>query len=759
MSKAKRPPTSGYARIAQAEEEEDSSSDVEGDHHQNSLSNSQYAPIQPQRNAGMRVNGSGANSPNRKVLSGRRQRSNSGVDIKAINARFERWADEIAQKFKIKKQKDSSEDDPLEIHHSVFHAPDWLRPATAESLTLDYDVPSDRMTKLEFDDIVESVRTAIEMEVHPKLITQGSSGSYFALNTQGKVVGVFKPKDEEPYASRNPKWTKWIHRNLFPFFFGRACLIPNLSYISEAAAYVLDCQLRTNLVPYTDVVGLSSKSFHYDFWDRRAYYRKRKPFPEKQGSFQVFLKGFKDANIFLKENPWPDQHNTGSSADRAARKKKRRWAEDCRPSGPQSDGEDDDEQQGMSGQNDRRRGLWTPALQQSFREQLEKLVILDYIMRNTDRGLDNWMIKIDQKTQQATIVAEPPKLNGDVGEDSQPSDYTRQSMEGVDPYGRREPMSTVSRSNTPMPSGPTPTVTIGAIDNSLSWPWKHPDAWRSYPFGWLFLPVSLIGQPFSEATRRHFLPLLTSKQWWSDTQAALRACFSQDADFKERMYAKQIAVMKGQAWNVVETLKTPDLGPLELTRRARVCVWDDIVEIPIAVPLRAPSAEMRRKQQPGRQPRVDEEHEEMDITALSTPPQKPQQDLLMNSPPLETAHENRFNLTRGPSLLDVRRADRTPVSPTTVSDVGWGSRKMYSQADDRPAHHARMSYDTPRRNVRDSRHRRLSLTHRGDIDDYGFDDDGDLGYAANEDNEGNRKKVIVERLEMVKGKNPVFTWC
>ncbi|KAG9382609.1 phosphatidylinositol 4-kinase type ii protein [Pyrenophora tritici-repentis] len=66
MSKAKRPPTSGYARIAQAEEEEDSSSDVEGDHHQNSLSNSQYAPIQPQRNAGMRVNGSGANSPNQK---------------------------------------------------------------------------------------------------------------------------------------------------------------------------------------------------------------------------------------------------------------------------------------------------------------------------------------------------------------------------------------------------------------------------------------------------------------------------------------------------------------------------------------------------------------------------------------------------------------------------------------------------------------------------------------------------------------------
>jgi len=479
MPKTKRPPTSGYARIAQAEEEEDYS-DSE-DEHPKSLSNPQYAPIQPQRHSTMRAgSGSGPNSPSsRRHSGGRRQRSNSGVDIKAINARFERWADEIAQKFKIKKQRDAPDDEALEIHHSVFQAPDGVRPATAETLTLDHEGDSDRMTKMEFDDTVESVRVAIEMGMHPLLITQGSSGSYFARNTKGKVVGVFKPKDEEPYASRNPKWTKWIHRNLFPFFFGRACLIPNLSYVSEAAAYVLDCQLRTNLVPYTDIVGLSSKSFHYDFWDRRAYYRKKKPFPEKLGSFQVFLKGFKDANIFLKEHPWPDQQTGALQADRTQRKKRRRWAEDCRPSGPQSDNEYDDDDAEPADQQRQRRGFWSEALQQSFREQLEKLVILDYIMRNTDRGLDNWMIRIDQKTQQATIVAEPPKMDGDVGAEAQPSSYTRQSMEGLDPYQRREPMTATSRSNTPMQNGaaaPAPAVSIGAIDNSLSWPWKHPDA-------------------------------------------------------------------------------------------------------------------------------------------------------------------------------------------------------------------------------------------------------------------------------------------
>lgn len=790
MPKSRRPPTSGYARIAQAEEEEDSDDVHEDadDHHQEPLSTAQWTPIQPARNSRMHVpTASGESSPKlRRGSSGRRPRSNSGVDMKAINARFERWADEIAQKFKIKKSNDGPDEESLEIHHSVFQAPDWVRPATAESLTFDHEASSDRMTALQFEDTVESVRLAIEMGNHPQLILQGSSGSYFAHNTQGKTVGIFKPKDEEPYASRNPKWTKWIHRNLFPFFFGRACLIPNLSYVSEAAAYVLDTQLRTNLVPYTDVVSLSSKSFHYDFWDRRAYYRGKKPLPDKVGSFQVFLKGFKDANIFLKEHPWPDQHSGGLKHESATRRKKRRWAEECRPSGPQSDNEDEEESRpNTAGQQQRRRVFWTDSLQQSFREQLEKLVILDYIMRNTDRGLDNWMIKIDQKTQQATIVAEPPRMHGDVDGADEPSSYTKQSMSELDPYKRQEPMRATSRSTTPMPIGSTDVVSIGAIDNSLSFPWKHPDAvryisysapqctadilqWRSYPFGWLFLPVSLIGQPFSDATRRHFLPLLTSKQWWSDTQLALRRCFSQDADFKERMYAKQIAVLKGQAWNVVETLKTTDHGPLELTRRARVCVWDDLVDIPIAVPLRAPSAEMRRKQQQYPGPvRSAPQHEEMDITALSTPAEGPEHDLLMNSPPLEMASQNPFNLSRESSSMDVRDSEEStpqPRSPATVQAVPWTSRIVTNGAADRrngrPGHQPRMSYEAPRHNYEetDSRRRRFSLNSRRG-NSIGEEDEGDLGYAANEDLDGNKKRVIVERLEMVKSKNPVFTWC
>ena len=48
---------------------------------------------------------------------------------------------------------------------------------------------------------------------------------------------------------------------LFPMFFGRSCLIPNLGYISETAACVLDRQLQSYIVPHTEIVELRSPTF------------------------------------------------------------------------------------------------------------------------------------------------------------------------------------------------------------------------------------------------------------------------------------------------------------------------------------------------------------------------------------------------------------------------------------------------------------------------------------------------------------------
>ncbi|KAF2154278.1 phosphatidylinositol 4-kinase type II subunit alpha [Myriangium duriaei CBS 260.36] len=770
----RRPPTSGYARIAQAEEEEEEGQYLDSDEETTlpnalSTSDSQYAPIQSRRRERMQAFGNYTPNSPKSPYQKRRRRTNSGVDIKAINARLEKWAEEIAHKFKIRKVTGkTAEEEHLEIHHSVFQAPDWIRPATDEALSAYPDAPvDDAISKLEFDDIVESVRIAIEQGVHPKLISQGSSGSYFARTPEGKVVGVFKPKDEEPYANKNPKWTKWIHRNLFPFFFGRACLIPNLSYVSEAAAYVLDCRLRTNLVPYTDVVALSSKSFFYDFWERRAFYRNKKPLPEKFGSFQVFLKGYRDATLFLKEHPWPDQAELDRQRGSSAKRKRRAWAQDCRPmSRTNVDLDGEGVEDGPDGREESRRKVyWTEQLQKSFKEELEKLVILDYIMRNTDRGLDNWMIRIDEQKQEANIVIEPPsrtpsqnQLRKDWNDD-----------ENVEPYKRHESMTMNGHGSADggFNTANTKTVRIGAIDNSLSWPWKHPDAWRSFPFGWLFLPVSLIGRPFSEATKQHFLPLLTSKRWWSETQVALRHCFEKDSDFSEKMFARQIAVMKGQAWNVVETLKTPDHGPLELTRRTRVCVWDDIVDIPVATPLRPTSTEIRARysaETPTKR-RSLAQNEEMDISAALESESSNQADLIgLSSAPAEGMPTNPFNFSRQNSYNKPSAIEEDgPLSPSSINGFTFDNTKERAKRPSMPHSRARMSMDDTRRlfDGLGERRRRFSLgiSRRNTLSDTPDDIEGDLGYAAAEDQEHNRRKVIVERLETVKSSKPVFTWC
>lgn len=233
MARTGRPHTTGYERLAQADQYSDGSDDEALAYSTASLqpaSVPRYGPVtQPRPHSGMTspkhlrtYSNVSARAPYKgygRAGRGGRARSNSGVDLKAINARLERWADEIASKFKRKDKKTGDEDELLEIHYSVFQPPEGVRPVTPEQLS----VPEPGyMTKAEFDAIVDSVRVAIGQGVHPRMISQGSSGSYFARNTEGKVVGVFKPKDEEPYAAGNPKWNKWIHRNLFPCCFGRA---------------------------------------------------------------------------------------------------------------------------------------------------------------------------------------------------------------------------------------------------------------------------------------------------------------------------------------------------------------------------------------------------------------------------------------------------------------------------------------------------------------------------------------------------------
>ncbi|TIB97666.1 hypothetical protein E3Q10_00874 [Wallemia mellicola] len=507
-------------------------------------------------------------------------------------------------------------------------------------------IPPELPPKSDYDNLVSNVKTAINEGLHPKMILKGSSGSYFArgkVNNEIEIVGVFKPKDEEPYGRLNPKWTKWAHRNFFWWIaFGRSCLIPNLSYISEAAASILDDRLQLGIVPRTGLVDLASPSFFYEWADRRAWHKGSKPLPDKIGSLQTFMHGYKDASNFLADHPFPGR--TSADAFAASRKKRSNNFWRCQPlqlmCGTREGDNDDlfdydvdadaewqahaqlDDDDGdfystrppRSSHTDRPFS-WTPELQQSFREELEKLVILDYLMRNTDRGLDNFMIQFDpghtvnNNASKNGIINRPPTRNAepfvpDVSSMSGPptplaSNQPNGSYIPDEPNNPQESLFydenqlDVKQSNLNIPRAPSPSpsqsrqsisenrprIRIAAIDNSLSFPHQHPKGWRSYTYGWLFLPVSLIGQPFSASTRRHFLPLLSDPKWWTETTQALRQVFEVDPDFNEGMFARQMAIVKGQGWNIVQSLRHADEGPLELCRRVKVLVWDDVIDI------------------------------------------------------------------------------------------------------------------------------------------------------------------------------------
>ena len=166
-------------------------------------------------------------------------------------------------------------------------------------------------------------------------------------------------------------------------------------------------------------------------------------------------------------------------------------------------------------------------------------------MHNTDRGADNYMIKYCEGEHEKSLVDVAPtrsttlqmkmmgklRKEGMVSTPPMPSTGSSSVTRSTPPQPSRTPDYTQSQQYTRYPH-----IHIAAIDNSLAFPHEHPKGWRSYTYGWLYLPVSLIGQPFSQKTRDHFLPLLTSKAWWEETTYQLRKLIAVDPDFNRKMF-------------------------------------------------------------------------------------------------------------------------------------------------------------------------------------------------------------------------------
>jgi hypothetical protein len=511
---------------------------------------------------------------------GARQRHRQAADELDFDARFRQWKAAVARKFRGKAHRQSKPTVLITHFDGLGQAQRILDAKRASALQNSrHEVTA--MSSAEFQHQVEQVKHAISKCIYPKMIVTGSSGSYFirilsdppeeasiAANKTASnasqsqppttVVAVFKPKDEEPYGNLNPK-RQFLRKYLW-WAMGRPCLIPNFSYLSEVGASYLDSRLALQMVPRTELVQLSSPTFHYAYSDRVAYEEHRIPLPDKIGSYQTFLKGYVNASDFLRKHPWPSRTRSKtllirdmdeeSRAHKVSRRKERARLRNCgvavkrlvlcRPSWEELNGDplpsaphpsasssapgtevsasnspvpDGAPTDGFS---------WTPKLMEQFRLQLERLVVLDFLMRNTDRGLDNFMIRHDVEKDE---------------------------------------------------------IKIGAIDNSLSFPIKHPNEIRQYPFGWLFLPSDLIGLPFSDATREHLLPILNDPAWWQHTTRGLRKIFEQDPYFDQAKFDKQMSVMRGQGWTLVQSLRAADEGPLDLCAREKKLIRQEVQEV------------------------------------------------------------------------------------------------------------------------------------------------------------------------------------
>ncbi|XP_017785388.1 PREDICTED: phosphatidylinositol 4-kinase type 2-alpha isoform X2 [Nicrophorus vespilloides] len=389
-----------------------------------------------------------------------------------------------------------------------------------------------------FNDLVSNAETAIDNGIYPERISQGSSGSYFVKNPEAKIIGVFKPKDEEPYGRLNPKWTKWMHKLCCPCCFGRSCLIPNQGYLSEAAASLVDTKLDLNIVPKTRVVKLVSETFNYPRIDRQKARIKRSimeqfpnvglrfnriGLPPKSGSFQVYVDGFKDADHWL-----------------------RRFEAEPLPA-------------------------W---MAQKFQLQFERLVVLDYIIRNTDRGNDNWLIKYDQPQ----IVTTTTNNGGGAATTGAVRGGAVATQVGL--HGNTNgSLKNISRhvdlvDTTDWNLVQLPQIRIAAIDNGLAFPYKHPDSWRGYPYHWAWLPQAKV--PFSREIRDLVLPHLGDMNFVQDLCDDLHLLFKQDKGFDKGLFERQMSVMRGQILNLTQALRDGK-SPVQLVQMPAVVVEKTIL--------------------------------------------------------------------------------------------------------------------------------------------------------------------------------------
>lgn len=146
------------------------------------------------------------------------------------------------------------------------------------------------------NEILQEAEKAIKKGLTPVLITQGLSGAYWIRGVDRRILGLFKPFDEEIHAPNNP---------VGPRFQGAlglrktrsGCRVGESAH-REVAAFVVDEFFGFGIVPRTYYAEFSSRVF---FLASENRYTSIPAIKTKMGSFQEFVSGFVSSDKLPKE--------------------------------------------------------------------------------------------------------------------------------------------------------------------------------------------------------------------------------------------------------------------------------------------------------------------------------------------------------------------------------------------------------------------------------------------------------------------------
>ncbi|KRY47965.1 Phosphatidylinositol 4-kinase type 2-beta [Trichinella britovi] len=324
----------------------------------------------------------------------------------------------------------------------------------------------------EFSCMKQSIEQAVSNGFFPVRLPGRSFGSYLVLDEEKNHVGIFKPKDEEEYATRNPSWMGYFQKMFRLRCPRRGCILANQAYLSEVGASIVDEYLDLKIVPKTKVAYLASPTFNYSSAEKRKAEQQRERIsgvnlPDKVGSLQCVVEGFQPCTFWLKE---------------FASKK-----------------------------------LLDNKLQYELQLLFERVIILDYIIRNTNRTAENLLISYND---------------------------TRRGNENY-------------------------AINMAAVDNRYAFPYRHPRRRRPYTYYWATLPLAK--KPFSNETRSFILRKLNDMNYMSSLFLQLKRLFELDENFDKNYFILQIMLMHGQIFNLKMALENRET-PYELVKRRPVYI-------------------------------------------------------------------------------------------------------------------------------------------------------------------------------------------